>query len=118
MATTHPTDRWGGPDTRPAGVTHGAGHLVEYGNPAFRSMFGDRAVGMPARESMIDLPGEAFALLDAVYREGRPLARWIRHDGDEWRLTAVPRRDVDSDDVYGIAFHLRRRDDLPVLRPD
>ena len=114
----HPTDRLSGPDTRPAGVTHGAGHLLDYGNPAFRSMFGDHAVGMPVRESMVGLPVEVFDLLDVVFREGRPLARWIHHDGEDWRLTAVPRRDVESDEVYGVAFHFRRRDDLPITRPD
>jgi hypothetical protein len=118
VASTHPTDRWTGPDTRPAGITHGPGHLVDYGNPAFRAMFGDRAVGLPARESMVDLPPEAFTLLDTVLRDGRPLARWIQRDGRDWRLTAVPRRDVDSDAVYGVAFHLRRRDDLPIVPPD
>ena len=118
MATTQPTQRWTGPETRPAGIAQGLGHLVVYGNPAFRAMFGDRAVGLPARESMVDLPPEAFALLDAVLREGRPLARWIHRDGREWRLTAIPRRDVDSAEVYGLAFHLRRRDDLPILAPD
>jgi PAS domain-containing protein len=118
VATTEATDRWTGPETRPAGIAHGLGHLVVYGNPAFRAMFGERAVGLPARESMVDLPPEAFALLDKVLREGRPLARWIRRDGRDWRLTAVPRREPDSGEVYGVAFHLRARDDLPILPPD
>jgi PAS domain-containing protein len=92
------------------------GHVVVYGNPAFRAMFGEASVGLPARESMIDLPATAFALLDAVLESGRPLARWIRRDGHEWRLTAVPRREDGRGEVYGVAFHLRARDDLPVLR--
>lgn len=92
--------------------------MVVYGNAAFRAMFGERSIGLPAREIMVDLPPEAFTLLDAVLREGRPLARWIRRDGHDWRLTAIPRREPDSDEVYGLAFHLRERDDLPVLPPD
>ncbi|HEY7131292.1 MAG TPA: hypothetical protein VH440_03520 [Candidatus Limnocylindrales bacterium] len=118
MATTDSMDRWTGPKTRPAGIAHGPGHLVVYGNPAFREMFGDRAIGMPARETMLDLPHEAFDLLDAVLREGRPLARWIRRDGHDWRLTVVPRRETDSDEVHGVAFHLRERNDVPILPPD
>ena len=112
----HGLGRPGGADTRPAGIAHGPGHLVVYGNTAFRAAFGERAVGMPARESMVDLPGGAFALLDAVYAEGRPLACWIRRDGEAWRLTAMPRRDVETGEVFGIAFHLRARDDLPIVR--
>lgn len=94
----------------------GPGHLVVYGNPAFLTMFGESSVGLPARESMVDVPAEAFALLDAVLETGRPLARWIRGDGGEWRMTAIPRREPDSDEVFGVAFHLRRRDDVPVRR--
>ena len=105
-----------GPETRPAGMAVGPGHVVVYGNPAFRSIFGDGAVGLPARESMLDLPADAFALLDRVLATGRPLARWIRRDDREWRLTAIPRREPGSDEVFGVAFHLRARDDLPVLK--
>jgi PAS domain-containing protein len=97
-------------------MTVGPGHVVVYGNPAFRAIFGEAAVGLPARESMLDLPADAFALFDAVLETGRPLARWIRRDGREWRLTAIPRREPGSDDVFGVAFHLRERDDLPVLK--
>lgn len=96
----------------------GHGHVVVYGNPAFRAMFGPAAVGLPARESMLGLPAAAFSLLDAVLSEGRPFARWIERDDGAWRLTAVPRRDPESGDVYGLAFHLRARSDLPVVAPD
>ena len=105
-----------GPETRPAAMAVGPGHVVVYGNPAFRSIFGEGAVGLPARESMLDLPADAFALLDTVLATGRPLARWIRRDDREWRLTAIPRREPGSDEVFGVAFHLRARDDLPVLK--
>lgn len=106
---------WAGPSMRPAGLATGPGHVVVYGNPAFREMFGAIAVGLPARESMLDLPSEAFALLDAVFVGGRPLARWVRRGAEEWRLTAMPRRDAATDEVDGVAFHLRRRADLPIL---
>jgi hypothetical protein len=77
--------------------------------------FGAGVVGMPAREVMLDLPETAFDLLDLVYERGRPLARWIRRDGRDWRLTVTPRRDAETNRVYGVAFHLRARDDVPVV---
>lgn len=95
----------------------GHGHVVVYGNPAFRTMFGATAVGLPARESMLGLPPSAFGLLDAVLEEGRPLARWIDREDGRWRLTAVPRRDPETGEVYGLAFHLRAGADLPVVAP-
>jgi hypothetical protein len=101
--------------TRPAGLCAGVGHMVVYGNPAFVSAFGAQSVGLPAREVMIGLPAEAFELLDAVLRDGRPLARWVSRDGDDWRLTAMPRFDPETQEPYGVAFHLRARSDLPVV---
>lgn len=68
---------------------------------------------MPARETLIDLPPGAFELLDAVYTRGRPLARWIERGDETWRMTAIPRRDPDTEEVYGVAFHLRARSDMP-----
>lgn len=102
-------------DRRPAGLATGPGHVVVHGNPAFRTTFGDGAVGLPARETMLDLPPEAFALLDAVLHDGRPLARWVRRADGEWRLIAIPRRDPATAEVYGVAFHLRARSDVPIL---
>jgi hypothetical protein len=95
----------------------GSGHLVVYGNPDFVAAFGRHCVGMPAREVLVSLPGEAFGLLDAVLGQGRPLARWITIDGAAWRLTAMPRLDPETGAPYGVSFHLRRRTDLPILRP-
>ena len=109
------TGRQSGAETRPAGIAQGAGHVVVYGNPAFLAEFGEGAIGLPARESMLGLPPDAFWLLDAVLRDGRPLARWVSRDGEEWRLTAVPRRDPGTDEIHGVAFHLRARSDLPIL---
>ncbi len=105
------------PQTRPAGICAGLGHVLIYGNPAFHSQFGSRCIGMPAREVMVDLPESAFALFDAVLERGRPLARWIERDGRDWRLTAMPRRDPATDAVDGVAFHLRAREDVPVVEP-
>ena len=101
------------PDRRPAGMCRGPGHIVVYGNPAFVARFGAGAIGMPAREGIVDLPPGAFALLDAVLTRGKPLARWIRMSGADWRLTAAPRVDP-AGDVYGVSFHLRAKSDLPV----
>ena len=103
------------PQTRPAGICAGPGHVLIYGNPAFHAQFGARCIGMPAREVMVDLPETAFALFDAVLERGRPLARWIERDGHDWRLTAMPRRDPATESVDGIAFHLRPRDDMPIV---
>ena len=101
--------------TRPAGLCSGPGNIVVYGNAAFVAAFGGQSVGLPAREGMLGLPAEAFGLLDAVLREGRPLARWITRDGRQWRLTAMPRFEFGTTEPYGVAFHLRARSDLPVL---
>jgi hypothetical protein len=107
--------RTSGAITRPAGLCAGPGHIVVYGNPAFLTTFGEGSVGLPAREGMLGLPAEAFALLDQVLRGGRPLALWISREDDDWRLTAKPRFDPETQEPYGVAFHLRARSDLPVL---
>jgi hypothetical protein len=88
---------------------------VIYGNPAFLATFGPAAVGMPARESLVELPASAFALLDAVLAGGRPLARWIRFAGADWRMIVSPCVDPGNGEVYGVAFHLRARSDVPVI---
>jgi hypothetical protein len=101
---------------RPAGLCFGPGHVVVYGNPSFVAEFGAETVGLPAREGMLDLPQQAFELLDAVLLCGRPLARWVRRGQEDWRMTAMPRLDAETHEAYGVAFHLRARSDLPVLR--
>lgn len=88
--------------------------MVVYGNPAFVDVFGAQAVGLPAREGVLGLDRPAFALLDAVYRTGRPLGRWIERDGATWRMTGVPRRDSATLEVEGVAFNLRERGDTPL----
>ena len=101
---------------RPVGLSLGPGHIVVHGNAAFVAEFGAGSVGLPAREGMLDLPPDAFAVLDAVFASGRPLARWIVRDGDEWRLTVAPRVDPATGETYGVTFHLRLRSDVPVVR--
>ena len=99
-----------GPSVNPAGICHGPGLIVVHGNPAFKRVFGAGSVGLPAREGMLGLSRTGFTLLDAVIRQGRPLARWVRLSGATWRMTAAPRVDPGNGDVYGVAFHLRPRD--------
>jgi hypothetical protein len=67
------------------------------------------------REGLLDLPADAFVLLDVVLTRGRPFSRWLRLGDVEWRMTAAPRVDPGTHEVYGVAFHLRSRSDLPVL---
>jgi hypothetical protein len=105
-----------GSTTRPAGLCVGAGHILVHGNAAFVAEYGEASIGLPAREVMVGLPGETFSLLDAVLHRGRPLARWIRRDDEDWRLTAMPRLDPETNLPYGVAFHLRARSDVPVVR--
>ena len=100
------------PSRRPAGFCRGPGHLLVYGNPAFVAAFGAGAVGMPARESLLEFPPGAFALLDTVLERGKPLARWIRLAGEDWRMTVAPRVDPGTGEVYGVQFHLRARSDV------
>ena len=96
----------------PAALLYGPGHLVVHGNPPFRELFGAGWLGLPAAEALLDLPRDAFDLMDLVYREGRPFACWITLRGAPWRLTVAERRDPGTGDVYGIAVDLvpRERD--------
>jgi hypothetical protein len=100
---------------RPAAFCYGSGHVVMHGNPAFIEAFGYRAVGLPAREILVDLPGAAFELMDAVLAGGKPLATWLHLDGGDWRLTVAPRIDPETHETYGVTFHLRPRSDVPIL---
>ena len=69
---------------------------------------------MPAREGLLALPPKAFALMDAVLDEGRPLASWIRLDEEDWRLTVAPRVDPENAEIYGVTIYLRARSDPAV----
>jgi hypothetical protein len=70
---------------------------------------------MPARESLVELPPAAFALLDLVLARGKPLAKWIRFAGEDWRMTVAPRTDPGTGEVYGVTFHMRARSDVPAV---
>ncbi len=98
------------PIQHPAALLYGPGHVVVHGNPPFRDLFGSGCVGLPAVEALLDLPRSAFELMDVVYREGRPFARWIALRGVPWRFTVAERRDPGTGDVYGIAVHLVPRE--------
>lgn len=100
---------------RPAAFCLGPGHVVVHGNPAFISAFRETAVGLPAREVLVDLPSAAFELMDAVLGGGKPLATWLPGPGEDWRLTVAPRVDPETGETYGVSFHLRARSDVPIL---
>ena len=81
------------PDDGPAAAfCFGSGHVVVYGNSAFHASFGPSAIGLPAREILVDL-SRPFEVMDQVYDEGRPLATWLPGPDEDWRLTVAPRRD-------------------------
>ena len=103
---TSPGGGSGPPIQHPAALLHGPGHVVVHGNAPFRELFGDGPLGLPAAEALLDLPRAAFELMDLVFREGRPRARWISMRGDAWRLTVAERSDLGTGEVYGIAVHL------------
>jgi hypothetical protein len=100
-----------GSTIHPAGICQGAGLVVIYGNEAFRNLFGQACVGMPAREGMVGLSRDGFAVMDAVLASGRPAARWVKLHGDQWRLICAPQRDPETGEIYRVAFHLRRREE-------
>jgi hypothetical protein len=89
-----------------AAMHFGTGHTVMFSNAAFATTFGGAGLGMPAREVMVGLPAEAFALMDRVLREGRPLARQVRLRSAPRRLVVVPRVDPETHETYGVTTHL------------
>ena len=44
--------------------------------------------------------------MDLVYREGRPLALGLGVRDGHLRMTVVPKRDVETGEVYGVAIRL------------
>ena len=100
---------------RPAAFCYGPGHVVMHGNRAFIEAFGPGAVGLPAREILVDVPAAAFELMDAVLAGGKPLATWLHRPDEDWRLTVAPRVDPESHETYGVTFHLRARSDVPIV---
>jgi hypothetical protein len=91
---------------RPAALLYGPAQAIVYGNQPFVAAFGEAVVGLPAREALVDFPRMAFELMSLVFETGRPLASWIEIRGTRTRLIAAPRRDIETDDVYGIAIRL------------
>jgi carotenoid cleavage dioxygenase-like enzyme len=84
-----------------------------HANEAMRATFGE-CLGLPAREALTRLGQDSFAVMDAVLHRGRPLARWILVDDDEWRLTVAPRIDPETLETYGVTVYLREKSDQPV----
>jgi hypothetical protein len=103
-----PSLRQGRPS--PATFHLGPGHRIVYGNAAFVAEFGAACLGLPAREALLDLPAEAFELMDRVYRSGRPLACRIRVKDADRRLIVAVRRDPETGETYGVACHFRPLD--------
>jgi len=112
-ANVDPTRASGAPtsgDQSPAALLYGPGLIIVHGNAPFRAEFGEGFLGLPAVEALPDLPADAFELMKRVFEGGLPLASWIEVRGTSRRLTAAPRRDVETLDVYGIAIHLVSRE--------
>lgn len=95
------------PTGHPAAFHDGAAHIIRWANPPFADMFGPECLGLPAREAMTGLGRAGFQLMDRVLREGRPLARRVATPAGERRLVVVPRRDIETGEVYGVTTHLR-----------
>lgn len=93
---------------QPAALLYGPGQRIVHGNAAFVAEFGERALGLPAREALLDVPPAFFDVVDRVRDEGRPLACWLAIAGKRRRLTVAPRRDPEDGSVYGAAIRLAR----------
>ena len=96
----------GASGSQPVALLYGPGHVIVHGNPPFLAEFGEDAVGLPAAEALLSLPGLVFDVIQRVYVRGTPLACWIEVSGERRRLTAAPRRDSGTGDVYGVAIRL------------
>ena len=95
-------------EPQPVALLYGPGLRIVHGNPAFVAEFGQTAVGLPAREALVDLPVRVFEVVDLVLNGGRPLACWLVVAGRRRRLTASPRVDPENGEVYGVAIRLAR----------
>jgi hypothetical protein len=95
-----------GMTSQPAALLDGPGHTVVYGNRPFLAEFGEDAIGLPAAETLLALPGIAFDVIQRVYVRGTPLACWIEISGERRRLTAAPRRDPGTNELYGVAIRI------------
>jgi len=92
----------------PAAMLYGPGHVVVHGTRRPGELFGAGWLGLAGRRGTPrPAAGNAFDLMDLVYREGRPLARAGSRARRPWRLTVAERRDPGTGDVYGIAIQPR-----------
>lgn len=91
----------------PAAFHLGPGHLIVHGNSAFLETFGNGSIGQPAREAMLDLPPEAFELMDIVYRAGKPPACRIDTPLGERRFLVAARTDPETGEIHGVTTHLK-----------
>jgi len=91
---------------QPVALLYGPGQRIVHANPAFIEEFGPWAVGLPAREALVGMPALVFDVADRVRGSGRPLACWLEVAGSRRRLTVAPRRDPETDEVYGVAIRL------------
>src|SRR5438046_6713082 len=91
----------------PAAFFLGPAHMIVHGNQPFVELFGSNCLGQPAREALLDLPSEAFQLMDLVYRSGRSFARQISTPDGRRRFVVAARRDPETGATYGVATHLR-----------
>jgi hypothetical protein len=91
----------------PAAFFLGPAHVIVHGNRPFVERFGATCLGQPAREALVDLPPEAFQLMDLVYRSGRSFARQITMRDGRRRFVVAARRDPETGETYGVATHLR-----------
>jgi hypothetical protein len=94
---------------QPVALLYGPGQRIVHGNQAFVAAFGRDAVGLPAREALVGVPGRLFEVVDRVLATGRPLACWLEIAGEWHRLTVVPHRDIETGEVYGAALRLAAR---------
>jgi hypothetical protein len=93
--------------SHPAAFHFGAGHIIVHGNPAFIETFGTEVIGQPAREALLNLPPKAFELMDLVFATGKPAACRVMTPAGAMRLVVAARRDVETDETYGVTTHLR-----------
>ena len=103
--------------SRPAGLCTGAGSHARLRQPRPEGRLRVRRdrPARPRRDRRATVRRRSTCSMPCTVA-ARPLACWITRDGEDWRLTAAPRKDPETGEVYGVAFHLRERSDLPVVR--
>ena len=92
-------------------LLYGRGNRIVHANPAFIAEFGAGCVGLPATEALPEWPRRVFDVIGRVLEHGRALATWVEIGGRRRRLTVAPRRDPESDEIYGVALRLASETD-------